>query len=114
MPSQPQDDPDITPDRRTRTDPPSTSIMQGYERMGHTGRRRLMWIGLAMLVAGVGVGLFGAALSFYRFIFALVVMVLGVGFIFPQYGVKAFELVPAMVAKLSPGKWLERPDRRQD
>lgn len=111
MPSRPAD---ITPDRRTRTAPPTTAIMVAYERMGTKGRRRLMWIGLAMLTAAVGVGLFGAALSFYRFTFVLVVTLLGVGFIFPQYGLKAFDLVPALVAKLSPGKWLERPDRRQE
>ena len=107
MPSQPQDDPDITPDRRTRTDPPSTSIMQGYERMGHTGRRRLMWIGLAMLVAGVGVGLFGAALSLYRFFFVVLVVLIGTAFVFPQYGILALQMIVPAASKM-----LSRPDRR--
>lgn len=104
MPSMPQEDPpDIVPDRRTRTEQPATRIMQGYEKMGHRGRRRLMWIGLAMLTAGVGVGLFGAALSFYRFFFVVLVTLLGTGFVFPQYGIMALETIVPL---------LKRPDRR--
>lgn len=113
MPSRPQNDPpEITPDRRRREEPPSTSIMQGYEKMGPKGRRRIMWIGLAMLTAAVGVGLFGAALSLYRFIFVVFVTLIGTAFVFPQYGIVALEMiVPAAIAKMGPN-WLQRPDRR--
>ena len=92
------------PDRRNG-DPgtPSTSIMQGYEKMGHKGRRRLMWVGLAMLIAGAGVGLFATALSFYRFFVVILVVLIGTGFVFPQYGIKAMEMVVPL---------LKRPDRR--
>ncbi len=92
---------------------PPSLIMQGYEKMGHKGRRRLMWIGLVMLTAGVGVGLFGASLSLYRFIFVVLVTLLGTGFVFPQYGIAMLEMiVPAALAKLGPSNWLKRPDRR--
>ena len=107
MPSQPQDDPDITPDRRTRTDLPTTSIMQGYEKMGPKGRRRLMWIGLAMLTAGVSVGLFGAVLTLYRFFFVVLVVLIGTAFVFPQYGILALQMIVPAASKI-----LSRPDRR--
>ncbi len=88
---------------------PPSLIMLGYEKMGRGGRRRLMWIGLAMMTAGVGVGLFGAALSLYRFIFVVLVTLLGVGFVFPQYGIAALEMVVPVASKL-----LKRPDRRNN
>jgi len=107
--------PEAVPERRSGNGAPATLIMQGYEQMGQKGRRRLMWIGLAMVTAGVGVGLFGAALSLYRFIFVVFVTLLGTGFIFPQYGIAALQMiVPAFLAKLSPLGLLSRPDRRND
>ncbi len=95
--------PRAEPERRSRAGPPSSSIMQGYENMGTRGRRKLFSLGVAMLIAGVGVGLFGAALTLYRFIFVVIVVLLGTGFVFPQYGIKAMELVVPL---------LKRPDRR--
>ena len=84
---------------------PPSLIMLGYEKMGRGGRRRLMWIGLAMMTAGVGVGLFGAALSLYRFIFVVLVTLLGTGFVFPQYGIATLEMIVPL---------LKRPDRRNN
>ena len=80
--------------------------MQGYEKMGHKGRRRLMWIGLVMLTAGAGVGLFGASLSLYRFIFVVLVFLSGTAFVFPQYGIAALEMIVPAASKML------RPDRR--
>jgi len=116
-PEAPDDEvPEAVPERRSDDNgAPTTLIMQGYENMGQKGRRRLMWIGLAMVTAGVGVGLFGAALSLYRFIFVVFITLLGSGFIFPQYGIAFAEMiVPAFLAKLNPLGLLSRPDRRNN
>jgi len=107
--------PEAVPERRSGNGAPATLIMQGYEKMGQKGRRRLMWIGLAMLVAGGGVGLFGGAVSIPRYIFAGLVMLLGAGFVYPQYGIAALQMiVPAFIAKLNPLGLLSRPDRRNN
>lgn len=108
MPAKPQQRED------TSTGGPPTMIMQGYEKMGHEGRKRLRWIGMTMLTAAGGVGLFGGALSFYRFVIVLAFLVVGTGFIFPQYGLLVFEKLPDFIAKLTPTKLLSRPDRRTD
>jgi len=89
-------------------------IMQGYEKMGSAGRRRLLWIGLGMVSAGGGVGLFASALSFYRFIIVLVFVAVGSAFIFPQYGILFLEKILNFIPKIAPTKLLSRPDRRDD
>ena len=93
---------------------PPSLIMQGYEKMGRTGRRRLMWMGAAMMTAGGGVGLFADALSFYRFIIVLVFVGVGTGFVFPQFGIWFLEKVFKLIPKIAPTKFLTRPDRRDN
>jgi len=88
--------------------------MQGYEKMGTAGRRRLLWIGLAMVTAGGGVGLFASALSFYRFIIVLVFVAVGSAFIFPQYGILFLEKILNFIPKIGPMNLLSRPDRRDN
>ena len=93
---------------------PTTEVMQGYERMGRGGRRRLQVIGVMMMTAAVAVGLW-QDLTLYRFVFVIIVTVLGAGFIFPQYGLLLVEAVPDMVAKLLPtSAFTRRPDRRNN
>ena len=93
---------------------PPSLIMQGYENMGRSGRRKLMWMGMAMMTAGGGVGLFADALSFYRFIIVLVFVGVGTGFVFPQFGIWFLERIFKMIPMIAPTKFLNRPDRRND
>ncbi len=91
---------------------PPSLIMLGYEKMGRTGRRRLMWMGAAMMASAGGVGLFASALSFYRFVIVLVLLGVGSGFIFPQFGIWFLEKIFKLIPKIAPTKFLSRPDRR--
>ncbi len=91
---------------------PPTLLMQGYEKMGSSGRRRLMWIGLGMMIAAGSVGLFAEALSFYRFIVVLVFAGIGSAFIFPQYGIMFLEKVLGPI--IGSVRMLSRPDRRSN
>ena len=93
---------------------PPSLIMQGYDKMGRSGRRKLMWMGMAMMTAAGGVGLFADALSFYRFIIVLVFLGVGSGFIFPQFGIWFLEKIFKLIPKIAPTKFLSRPDRRND
>jgi len=111
-PRKPRAKPQIKPQRRSAEIGPPTAIAQGYENMGPKGRRRLLWIGIAMLTASGGVGLFGGVLSFYRFIIVLAFAGLGSGFIFPQYGIMFVEKVLGPIVGSS--RLLSRPDRRSE
>jgi len=112
MPAHEEQPPEAVPERRSSDRAPATLIMQGYEKMGPKGRRRLMWIGLAMLTAAGGVGLFAdEPLGFYRFIIVLVFLGLGSGFVFPQYGIMFVEKV---LAPIISKRLLSRPDRRNN
>lgn len=109
--------PDIQPpvERRVRERSPSTQILQGYERMGHTGRRRLMWIGLVMMAAAGGTGLWSSSgdSPVAWWLFTGLIFLSGLCLVFPQLGLQLIEAVPGAIAKLLPTKMLSRPDRRK-
>lgn len=102
-------------DRRAGKNSIPTLVMQGFEKMGTKGRRKLFIVGLGLLTAGGGVGLFGSALSLYRFVIVLLFILGGFGFIFPQFGILMIQFALSLVKVVKPNvNLLSRPDRRND
>jgi len=112
MPSQPE----ARPERRGGGRSAPTMMMQGYEAMGHGGRRRLRWAGYVMMAAAGGTALWRSSgdPSVYWWLFTGVIFLCGVCFVFPQMGLQLIEAIPTGLAKILPTKLLSRPDRRGD
>ncbi len=102
---------------RTESSSPPTLMMQGYEAMGHTGRRRLRWAGFAMITVSVGIPLIAGiwvAFPIVYWLFSGAVALSGTCFVFPQLGLQLIEVIPGFIAKVVPTRLLSRPDRRSE
>ena len=98
-------------DRREDGGIPPTLIEASYLRMGKGGRRRLRLAGGCMTAIGILTPMTAGLvkhLELVYWIFSAVVALVGLGMIWPEYGIELLNYMPGAVTRLL------RPDRRDE